>query len=936
MKMKKWRFGLASVATILTMAGCSPDNSSNATYTYNTYLSSSPSTWNVHNWETSDESYITSFTEMGLYDAVLNSTKDGYDFVAEMASDMPTSVDPSDVTDEEIENYYSDQGNLTTNQVWDIPLNEKATWEDGRPIKADDYVNSMERLLNPKYANYRADSFYDGNLILVNAEDYYKQGRQTIEPFYGNYSSSTGKVKDDSGFYFLNLGKYTPYVASVFNNADSSTTFYSVLNQVGSTYGVELECQRIIIGYSYYLWKGVDHTSSSNKNDWERVKEPSSVSSTMIEENNGVNLDIDVFNNGFKEIVNGQETGNTLKILTIKELNKGWITDDLDNTEEYTTEDLQDDLKAVVKAIGRSRGDTSKSWAWRLPLFTYVYTYTGAKIEMSQVGIAKIDDYKIRLYLQKACTPLNLKFALTGNWLVNVDLYDRLTRNLGNGSVATTYASGSVDNYMSYGPYKLSYFETGKEIKITRNDNWYGYTDGKHENQFQMEEIDTKIYSDHNTALNEFFAGRLDDIDLTVSDVREYGASGRCTTTYESYTQKISFNTNRDKLVERQGTSKSVNKTILANDDFRKGLSLGMNRTQFAAQATSGSKGFTGLLNDLYLANNATGESYRSTSQGKSVYNMVYGHLGGEEINETNGEALPESATGYNHALAIKYITRAIETELASTKEGRLKAGDTIDIEFRVYDDTSENTIAAHDFIKSTWTELVTEAVKQVKADGKLNDSEDISLELSMIKDQDYYTTARNGGYDMIFSTWGGAAVNPYGLMEVYCKSDFDNCCEYGFKGKQAETKIGIDANGDGVIDTTSEVLSFDKWYDDLNNSDAYNEAKYGDSVDKDDPNYEAWLEVHNKKLNVLAGLEAGIINRFEAVPLVARGSSSLLGFKVEYATDTYVSLIGYGGIRFMTFNYTNNEWSQFCKENGNNLASAYKAWQKDTKTSNA
>ena len=78
------------------------------------------------------------------------------------------------------------------------------------------------------------------------------------------------------------------------------------------------------------------------------------------------------------------------------------------------------------------------------------------------------------------------------------------------------------------------------------------------------------------------------------------------------------------------------------------------------------------------------------------------------------------------------------------------------------------------------------------------------------------------------------------------------------------------------------------------------NEGQYGDELASTDPDYQAWLTVHTEKLNVLAGLEAGILNRFEAIPLVARGTSSLLGFKVENATKTYVSLIGYGGIRFM------------------------------------
>ena len=213
MTKNKWKFGLLSVTAVLSLAGCNNTNVSDVDYTYNTYLSTSPSNWNVHNWQTNDESYITSFTEMGLYDAILNEAKDGYTFVSEMAGGMPEKVSAADVSDAEFdeinENYYNGElGNIEDGTVWDIPLNEKACWEDGTKITADDYIESMELQLNPKYANFRADSYYSGNFVLANAENYYKQGRQTIEEFF-KYKTPNGTVKDDSGLYYLNLGKHT-------------------------------------------------------------------------------------------------------------------------------------------------------------------------------------------------------------------------------------------------------------------------------------------------------------------------------------------------------------------------------------------------------------------------------------------------------------------------------------------------------------------------------------------------------------------------------------------------------------------------------------------------------------------------------------------------------------------------------------------------------
>ncbi|MDD5884958.1 MAG: ABC transporter substrate-binding protein [Erysipelotrichaceae bacterium] len=913
MKKNAWKFGIASVGAILVLAGCN-NTTSTATYTYNTALSSSPATWNVHNWQTSDESYINSFTEIGLYDCILNETKKGYVFVPEMAADMPQSIKPEDVSEEELNRYYADAGNISNGMVWDIPLNHDARWEDGKEIKAADYVDSMELQLNADYANFRADSYFTGNFILANAENYYKQGRSTIESLYKYLDESKGDVPNSTGVYYLNIGKGSAYTEAIGGSGD--TTLYTLLNQLPqSGTAAKLAADRIITAYSYYLWKLTDHTQSKNYTTWLNVNEkndPTQVSQTLIEGDN-VDLDIEAFNTGFKNAQSEDE-----RIRTIKSNTEKWSDN---NSEVYTRDMFESDMLTFVKSVGRV-GPSNKSWAWKLPLFTAVFTYEGATLTKEDIGIKAIDDYTLRIYLAKAITPLNLKFSLTGNWLVNVDLYKKLTITLASGALATTYATSKVENYKSYGPYKLTYFEAGKRFEIKRNDQWYGYHDGKHEGQFQMDEVITHIYSDHTTALQEFMAGRLDDIDLTVTDVRKYGASERCQTTYESYTQKISFNSDYSKLRSLQGGNE--NKTILANMNFRKGLSLALNRTEFASQATSGSKGFTGLLNDLYLANNATGESYRATDQGKSVYKQVYQHLGGDTIDETNGPALSVDKVGFNRALAIEYVTKGLEEELKSTKSGHLAPGNTISIEFRVYDDSSENTIAAYNNINTTWTAIIRDAVAKLKTSGALADNQNIDFKLTMVKDMDYYTTAKNGGYNIIFSTWGGAAVNPYGLMQVYCDNTFESCCEYGFKGHQAETMLDIDVNGDGKINPSTERKSFDAWYRAIDSGDEYNEAKFGDEVSKDDPNYEAWSETHNKKLTVLAGLEAGILNRFEAVPLVARGTSSLLGFKVENATNTYVSLVGYGGIRFMKFNYTNSGWDEYCKQNGGDLSTLY------------
>jgi hypothetical protein len=184
----------------------------------------------------------------------------------------------------------------------------------------------------------------------------------------------------------------------------------------------------------------------------------------------------------------------------------------------------------------------------------------------------------------------------------------------------------------------------------------------------------------------------------------------------------------------------------------------------------------------------------------------------------------------------------------------------------------------------------------------------------------------------MIFSTWGGAAINPYGLMQVYLEADFESTCEYGFKGHQDEVNLEIDVNGDGQIDPATENKTFDAWYKEMDSA-TYNEPElesYEEPADKSSDahaEWAAWSRIHENKLRILAGTEAGIINRFEAIPVVARGTSSLTGFKVENGSSTYINLIGYGGIRFLKFNYKNAEWNQFVKSLNGKLSDTYATW---------
>jgi hypothetical protein len=78
-------------------------------------------------------------------------------------------------------------------------------------------------------------------------------------------------------------------------------------------------------------------------------------------------------------------------------------------------------------------------------------------------------------------------------------------------------------------------------------------------------------------------------------------------------------------------------------------------------------------------------------------------------------------------------------------------------------------------------------------------------------------------------------------------------------------------------------------------------------------------------RLTILSALEELTIKESRSVMLIADGGGSFLGAKFSYFSEDEHTFMGFGGIRYMEVNYTDEEWTAFVAQNNNDLSTEYK-----------
>ena len=921
-------FGAAFVLPVL--AACSDDGPGDDLHTYREYIAQSPTTWNTHNGTTDADTYVQGYTEIGLYDFTLSEDRSTYAFIDEMATG-----DPVNVTDKYVDRYgitQADAENTAYGKAWEITLNPDATWENGEKITAEDYVWSMERVLSPDMKNSAAATYITGDYEIYNANNYYSYGSteeyfkitagttytdEQIDQMVADgvlYFSFDTPIFDTEGSFtisehhniesqkkfYLNSDGEDVYDLLYNEYADDANEFGYIpiteenLNDFKTNFSV---LSASALGALIPDWYDLFSVLRAATPVFTKISAETEYSDDALEQ---MVADGTLYFSFDTPIFDTEGSFTISEHHAIESQKKYYLNSDgedvydllydkyADDANEYgyipITEENLEDFKTNFSVLSASAlGALIPHWYDLLSVVSYTSV---EETPFSNVGIFATDNNtKFVLVFANALSQWDVKYLLTDNWIVYRPYYEEGYSQQGSLTV-TSYGTTS-GKYMGYGPYKMTGYQTNSQITFERNENWYGYKEGAtnyHPGQFQTDRIVCRIIADQNTALLEFEAGNLDSVRLNANNMEQYRFSDYLLTRTASNTWSVTFNSDAESLAEIEKDNQG-NRRILSVDDFRRALSLSIDRAHIGTNILAGSAAAYSFINNNYYYDmeNDPDSIYRNSEQAMEGILRLYGiKYGAGKTYETLEEAY-SAVSGYDRDAAKEAFTSAYDYAAAN---GLYTDGENIRI--NIYNNTVSTQITA---LATYLEQAFNAAAEGTPFAGK------IKVEIRAMQTGRYDAIAQ-GRIEAIYYSFSGDFNDPNGMLANFTDPDVQTILECGFDPETESFAVTCDFDGDGTEETVTKTYT--EWQRSITASGEY---------------YGASQEV---KLTIMAEIEYRLLSGFRTLPLVVGTDLTLRSMKVEYATNTSNIFAMYGGVRLMTYHYTDGEWADFIRDPGN------------------
>lgn len=530
-----------------------------------------------------------------------------------------------------------------------------------------------------------------------------------------------------------------------------------------------------------------------------------------------------------------------------------------------------------------------------LDFFETEYEYPA--MDFSEVGYFVGDnEYELVMVIDGTLNPLDAEGNLTyeagyyfSGWpLVKKDLWERC-EDQSKTPYANSYCT-TQEKSASWGPYKLTNYQDQKTYTVSRNDKWFGYGLPQYANQYQTDAIVTEKIEEWDTAWLAFQKGNLDGIGMDVKIAADYRTSKRAYFTPETYTFDLNIQSNATSKTDKR------NNLLLNYADFRKAISLSLDRDDYCAKNNPSSQAALGLLNSMYYNDVENGKVYRDSIQAKEAILNAYGATknadGSWKVGETTYtdiEDALDATTGYNLTLARQLVENAVAQ---AKKDGKYSDGDEIILTYGI-----ETQTANTDRVKNWFQAAFDNMTKGTSIEGK------IKIEYFMFSSATWSKQFEDGEYDLCFSAWGNAPFNPAYLL---CETQISEDNRYAKKWDPKTVSVTVKATPDADHKDGIYTYNLEQWRLIL-------QGKDGCPVNfKNFP--------MEDQLTALGAVETAILKEYYSIPVFSRYSASLMGYKVDYISYEYNTFMGYGGIRYMTFNYDDTAWAEFVASNNNIL----------------
>lgn len=528
----------------------------------------------------------------------------------------------------------------------------------------------------------------------------------------------------------------------------------------------------------------------------------------------------------------------------------------------------------------------------------YMYVnYEYPAMDFSEVGYFVGDnEYELVMVIDGTLNPLDAEGNLTyeagyyfSSWpLVKKDLWERC-EDQSKTPYANSYCT-TQEKSASWGPYKLTNYQDQKTYTVSRNDKWFGYGLPQYANQYQTDAIVTEKIEEWDTAWLAFQKGNLDGIGMDVKIAADYRTSKRAYFTPETYTFDLNIQSNATSKTDKR------NNLLLNYADFRKAISLSLDRDDYCAKNNPSSQAALGLLNSMYYNDVENGKVYRDSIQAKEAILNAYGATknadGSWKVGETTYtdiEDALDATTGYNLTLARQLVEKAVAQ---AKKDVKYSDGDEIILTYGI-----ETQTANTDRVKNWFQAAFDNMTKGTSIEGK------VKIEYFMFSSATWSKQFEDGEYDLCFSAWGNAPFNPAYLL---CETQISEDNRYAKKWDPKTVSVTVKATPDADHKDGIYTYNLEQWRLIL-------QGKDGCPVNfKNFP--------MEDQLTALGAVETAILKEYYSIPVFSRYSASLMGYKVDYVSYEYNTFMGYGGIRYMTFNYDDTAWAEFVASNNNIL----------------